>query len=120
MTDVLVTTLDHDTAWHDLAFIHGHDIHRCWETPEIRHEDATAQYVAECDWGRDAALQLIGYMHDHEVSESLSSVVESIMKRGRWSGFEIGFFAAIGEYLRVGSVWLCGDMVAIQDKPEQQ
>ncbi len=44
----------------------------------------------------------------------LGPTTAAIVKRGKWTGFEIGFFGAIGSYISTGRVHISNDFDAVE------
>lgn len=59
--------------------------------------DETGEWSTDNKVGRGYADALVATCRDEELGMVLSHVVSAMIKRGRYSGIEVGFFNRIGE-----------------------
>lgn len=65
--------------------------------------DPCRDYSADCQRGREAAVELQHHMCFGQVPTLLGTVARAISEKGRWTGLEVGFFHQLGEDLSSGA-----------------
>ncbi len=88
-----------------------------WAPPEIHGISEDNTYSAECALGAKYACDLIGHLKNYGDTfdgGALANVTRAIVKRGKWTGFEIGFFHAIGNYIAGGRIPVSCDFEAVE------
>ena len=93
--------------WRQLSFlrVENGEIVEYWAPAEVKGVSEDNAYIAECSLGGHYALEVIGHMRryaDRFDGDYLLPVIASIVERGKWSGVEIGFFAALSQYITWG------------------
>jgi hypothetical protein len=90
----------------DLPFVEVKDneIVSYWAPPEVTATSEGNQYSAECSLGIAYAARLLEHMIEFDrrgvvMGDCLNFVTKAVVERGKWTGVEIAFFDAIGEYL---------------------
>ena len=91
---------------HELPFVEveGGQIVNYWAPSEDTGGSEDNRYSAECALGVVYAARLIEHMIEFDrrgcgTGECLAFVTKAAVKRGKWTGVEVCFFDAIGEYL---------------------
>ncbi len=59
-------------------------------------------YSAQCTLGKEWALRAIEHLKEYGKNfggDLILDMVQGVVKRGKWTGFEIGFFDALGNYI---------------------
>ena len=111
-----------DFHWHMMPFA-IHKDGRCvdhWAPPNIEDDEQARGYAAQCLAGNVYALEVVGHLRQHAdvgAETRLSDVVEAMVKHGQWTGFEIGFFHALGHWIARGEVPIGMNMTARVDCP---
>ena len=87
-----------------------------WAPPEITGVSEDNVYSAECALGTRYAMDLIGHIKTYssvfDEGGALAHVAAAIVKRGKWTGFEIGFFHALGDHIAEGRIKVTSDFDA--------
>ena len=98
---------DEQQEWHELPFLHAEDgkVVDYWTPAAVKAESKDNEWSAEIDLGTVYAAKLIEHMVHFDrrgvfnTGECLTHVAEAVVKRGQWTGVELGFFEAIGDYV---------------------
>ena len=111
-------------AWSELSFIREEDgeITDYWALPEIRGVSENDAYTAQCYLGSLYAFEvfdLIDTFKSRVEGIGFSPVARSIVKRGQWTGFEIGFFSSVDEYITDGQIKVAGGVLARPEEEDQ-
>lgn len=106
--------------WHEMSFVRVENgkVVDDWALPEITGASEENTYCAECALGAKYACDLIGHIKSHGDTfdgSALATVTQEIVKRGKWTGFEIGFFHAIGNYIAWGRIPVSCDFDAVEN-----
>ena len=95
--------------WQEMSFVRveNGEVVEHWAPPELTGASEESIYCAECALGAKYAMDLIDHIKSHGDTfdgSALANVTEAIVKRGKWTGFEIGFFHAIGNHIAWGRI----------------
>ncbi len=104
-------------AWSELSFTREEngEITDYWALPEIRGVSENDAYLTQCRLGSLYAFEvfdLIETFKSRVEGIGFSPVARSIVKRGQWTGFEIGFFSSVDEYITDGRIKIAGCVLA--------
>ncbi len=115
--DIGETVREVQKAWGEMSFTREEDgeITDFWALPEIRGVSKNNAYVAQCYLGSlyaFEALDLVETFKSRTKEGALSPIARSIVERGQWTGFEVGFFAAMDEYITDGEISVAGGVLA--------
>ncbi len=111
-------------AWSELSFIREEngEITNYWALPEIRGVSENDAYTAQCYLGSLYAFEvfdLIETFKSRVEGIGFSPVAQSIVERGQWTGFEIGFFSSVDEYITDGQIKVAGGVLARPEEEDQ-
>lgn len=103
--------------WLQMPFvrIENGEVVEDWAPPEITGASEENTYCAECALGAKYACDLVGHLKSHGDTfdgSALANVTAEIVRRGKWTGFEIGFFHALGNHIAWGRIPVSGDFDA--------
>ena len=103
--------------WLQMPFvrIENGEVVEDWAPPEIHGASEDSTYSAECALGANYAMGVIAHIKSHGATfdgSALANVTAAIVKRGKWTGFEIGFFHALGNHIAWGRIPVSGDFDA--------
>ena len=99
-------------AYCELPFVEADDkgrVKSAWAPPSVDRTEDGRSHDAECALGAALALGLITFLRDYPRDSSdsyLANVAEAIVERGKWSGVELGFFSALGNFIESGRVYV--------------
>ena len=104
-------------AWCEMPFTREEDgeIADYWAVPEIRGVSKNDAYVTQCRLGAlyaFEALDLVEKFKSRIREGALSAIARSIVERGQWTGFEVGFFQAMDDYINDGEINVAGGVLA--------
>ena len=114
--------------WRELPFVKckGGEVVSHWspiDIPVDEDDPHLAGYSEGGAVGRNYALELIShslrYGPDMADGQHLADVAHEIVKRGKWTSLEIGFFSTIGEFIEHGRALVAGgfDAVPLKNLP---
>ncbi len=105
-------------SWRQLPFVREENGNAVIEWPPFsvkgEHEDLT--YGALCALGTRCALDLIGHLRNNAKTfdgGDLSRVARAVIERGEFTGLEIGFFHALGDFIAWGHAKVTADFDAV-------
>jgi hypothetical protein len=117
MTITLKDVIPEHEAWRELPFVRheegGEEGKNNWVVPRFpksadNDDEGLRAYQWECMLGQLFAIDLLGHFTDYPdiMPTHLSDVVKDIVKGGTWGYVEIGFFAALDQFIATGKVWM--------------
>ncbi len=104
--------------WGEMPFVRveNGEVVDDWAPPEIRGVSEENAYSAECSLGAHYAMEVIAHIKRHGRTFDggpLANVTAAVVKRGKWTGFEIGFFHAVGNHIAWGRIPASPDFDAV-------
>jgi len=107
MTKRLTPLSNEESAFQSLPFVRSDTSTRltsAWAPCDIPEDEQAHGYAERCAIGAVYAMDLIGHARQFGDGERVADVCEDIFKSGMWSGVEIGFFGALGDFIAKGTV----------------
>ena len=101
---------DEENDWLELPFVRaeGKRVLSNWAPVDIPVDDKKRGYGDQCAVGARYAMELIGFLRRYSAldpsGQCLVDLAKEMVQRGKWTGVEIGFFSALGEYLTDGKI----------------